>query len=134
MTGLLYMSKTFQYIRTRTSANTGLNFMKSRRTLQQVPANTSASPKAYFSKYRKTLTRNSISQLSIVHCQLSIINCPLKKSPETVSRSGAFFVCCPPLSQAYRQTRTLILILYIINIKQTAFPRRRILFRIAPGG
>ena len=120
MTGLPYMSKTFQYIRTRTSANTGLNFMKSRRTLQQVPANTSASPKAYFSKYRKTLTRNSISQLSIVHCQLSIINCPLKKSPETVSRSGAFFVCCPPLSQAYRQTRTFSLILYIINIKQTA--------------
>ena len=115
MTGLPYMSKTFQYIRTRTSANTGLNFLKSRRTLQQVPANTSASPKAYFSQYRKTLSSNSTP-----NCQLSIINCQLKKSPEAVSSSGAFFVCCPPLSQAYRQTRTLILILYIINIKQTA--------------
>ena len=111
MTGLPYMSKTFQYIRTRTSANTGLNFLKSRRTLQQVPANTSASPKAYFSQYRKTLSSNSTP-----NCQLSIINCQLKKSPEAVSRSGAFFVCCPPLSQAYRQTRTFLFQYFILLI------------------
>ena len=124
MTGLPYMSKTFQYIRTRTSANTGLNFLKSRRTLQQVPANTSASPKALLQPIQKNTIQQLHSQLSIINYQLSI-----KKEPRSRFQIRSLFCVLPSAFASVPADKNFFIsILYIINIKQTAFASRRVLF------
>ena len=97
MTGLPYMPKTFQYIRTRTSANTGMNFLKLRRLLHEVQTDTSASSGEHFSKSKSLLQpiqKNTIQQL---HSQLSIVNYQLsiKKEPRSRFQLRSLFCVLP---------------------------------------
>ena len=120
MTGLPYMAETFQYIRTRTSANTGLNFRKYRRILQQIQKPTSANTEKHY----------PATPLPIVNYQLSI-----KKEPRSRFQLRSLFCVLPSAFASVPADKNFFIsILYIINIKQTAFTRRRILFRITPGG